>query len=902
MALDPNIGKIKFLRTKTPDAKPSISSIEEGELAINLTDRTIFSKNGNNIVDLGFGKGGVVDGDVTIVKDLKSNRFAISSTDGVGQGINLYGGYSEYPGLPLYGFAVAKSSLFGNHGAATSDWNQYLTMGGDSNRAWIFRNFDRNVASISTNGIATFSKVVAPIEGNASSASKLQTPRTISVSGSGASGSISFDGSSNVSIPLNVITQASSSNDTSIATTAFVQTMNNSDTGGSETAIRLKSPRNINGVSFNGANDISINRTESIRLGFGQDLNNYISEGHWYCDYDDIAATIKNSPIKLSFNLEVKKAAGVIQILSGYTSAKLTFKRYYYGVWSEWYRIYSEVDPQPFANAYYNGDISNVSQLKTATKEGTYRVLEVDIVGLYRYGILNVIKSNGTITQMYIAHNTSSRGSVAVRQTFDGNMDVVTPWRVLDYDEIKSTGIINRDITINDTLTVKNVIANTKININGQLNVGGDSNLANIVTSSGEIKTDKPYAMITSIIGAEKNIAVGGLSVSNNYAVGNSKVPNLGIYAQGGIFSDSKIESPNFSGINNADSTFKGNLTGNSLTSTRLQSSRKINTINFDGSIDISINRLVASSTVLTDANNPSGNASESAIDLVNFDSTANLPSGPYRYMLHTRHWYDKKYNAQMLYGMGDRNSVFYRGLNGDIYTTWREFAFTDSNVSTASKLQTHRTISVSGSGASGSISFDGSSNVSIPLNVITQASSSNDTSIATTAFVQTMNNSDTGSSATTLRLKNPRKINGVDFNGANDITIQDATKLPLVGGTLTGSLDVKSKLSCDEITSRGDVTAFSDIRLKDDIKTIDQAITKVSKLNGVTFTRNDINDDNNRRYLGLIAQDVLKVVPEAVSEIDDLYAVNYQGLVGLLVEAIKELNEKVEKLNGIAK
>ena len=105
-----------------------------------------------------------------------------------------------------------------------------------------------------------------------------------------------------------------------------------------------------------------------------------------------------------------------------------------------------------------------------------------------------------------------------------------------------------------------------------------------------------------------------------------------------------------------------------------------------------------------------------------------------------------------------------------------------------------------------------------------------------------------------------------------------------------------------------GDVVAFSttisDERLKHDIEPITDALSKVGQLNGCTFTYN--NED--KRSAGLIAQDVEKVLPSAVSEIelplqhDDGIAyktVQYDQTIGLLVEAIKELTAKVEQLEN---
>ena len=93
-------------------------------------------------------------------------------------------------------------------------------------------------------------------------------------------------------------------------------------------------------------------------------------------------------------------------------------------------------------------------------------------------------------------------------------------------------------------------------------------------------------------------------------------------------------------------------------------------------------------------------------------------------------------------------------------------------------------------------------------------------------------------------------------------------------------------------------VTAYSDITLKDNIETIPDALEKVSQIRGVTFDRNDLEDAP--RQTGVIAQEVEKVLPEVVSENKDgLKTVAYGNIVGLLIEAIKELKAEVEILKA---
>ena len=98
-----------------------------------------------------------------------------------------------------------------------------------------------------------------------------------------------------------------------------------------------------------------------------------------------------------------------------------------------------------------------------------------------------------------------------------------------------------------------------------------------------------------------------------------------------------------------------------------------------------------------------------------------------------------------------------------------------------------------------------------------------------------------------------------------------------------------------------GDVIAYStttpsDERLKENVKVIENPLEKLDKLRGVTF---DWIDREDKRSGGIIAQELEKVMPELVREVDSLKnedsfkAVDYNGLIGLLIEAVKELSDK---------
>jgi hypothetical protein len=116
--------------------------------------------------------------------------------------------------------------------------------------------------------------------------------------------------------------------------------------------------------------------------------------------------------------------------------------------------------------------------------------------------------------------------------------------------------------------------------------------------------------------------------------------------------------------------------------------------------------------------------------------------------------------------------------------------------------------------------------------------------------------------------------------------------------GVYSGSMGPGGNfLVVGNITAYGSITAPSDIRLKTNITKIDNALNRVLQLNGITYDRTDISCN---RQTGVIAQEVQKVLPEAVITLTDenqTMTVSYGNMVGLLVEAIKELKAELDTL-----
>ena len=106
--------------------------------------------------------------------------------------------------------------------------------------------------------------------------------------------------------------------------------------------------------------------------------------------------------------------------------------------------------------------------------------------------------------------------------------------------------------------------------------------------------------------------------------------------------------------------------------------------------------------------------------------------------------------------------------------------------------------------------------------------------------------------------------------------------------------------------TANGNVTAYSDIKFKKDIVTIDNAVDKIKKMRGVYYTEKE----TERARTGVIAQELEEVLPEVVLDVEETNpttgettsskAVDYGNMVGVLIEAIKEQQDEIERLRAI--
>ena len=149
-----------------------------------------------------------------------------------------------------------------------------------------------------------------------------------------------------------------------------------------------------------------------------------------------------------------------------------------------------------------------------------------------------------------------------------------------------------------------------------------------------------------------------------------------------------------------------------------------------------------------------------------------------------------------------------------------------------------------------------------------------------------------------TTTFKNTVAINGGALTVGSDTTVGS---ISVGGSTAAGSITVGGTSGAGAIRVYGEVdaTAFiyeSDQRLKDKVQPITDPLGKVARLNGVTF----VWKKTGKPGLGLVAQDVEKVLPELVTQdAEGMKGVAYGNIVGVLVEAVKAQQQEIKDLRA---
>lgn len=136
---------------------------------------------------------------------------------------------------------------------------------------------------------------------------------------------------------------------------------------------------------------------------------------------------------------------------------------------------------------------------------------------------------------------------------------------------------------------------------------------------------------------------------------------------------------------------------------------------------------------------------------------------------------------------------------------------------------------------------------------------------------------------------------NGGAFGGNERFTFDNQTVSVGIGYDLANTQTSPHTLIVSgSIEASGNVVAFSDRTLKDNLEPISKGLEIIDSISGYTY------DKDGDRHAGLIAQEVQEVLPEAVKQGTNGYlGLDYNGVVAALVEAVKTLQQRVEELEN---
>lgn len=762
---------------------------------------------------------------------------------------------------------------------------------------------------------------------NAVSATKLQTARTVALSGD-VTGSTTFDGTANVTITASFkdsgvaagtyskVTVDAKGNVTagSALLASDVPTLNQNTTGNAGTATALQTARTINGVSFNGtANivttqwgtartltigntgksvdgsaavswtlaEIGANNAANLTTGILPDarLSGIYSGFSHKLDGSNTVFTspnagTPNAAARTVYGLaEYRSAAaaqvGAIVFVAPNTITTVMHQFEIQGMLYNQHIVRLAVQGYRTTGAW--SDLRKVSFGTVdimvrwgVTPDGRNCLILGDVATSWSYPHISIVRamlSHSNVTDAYctgwevatvtdLSLYTNVSAAIAdspVTGSVTGNAATATALQTArTINGVSFNGTAN--ITVADSTKEPAFAAGTTAQYRR-----GDKTWQDFATAvRAAVMTGLSTATSTAVAATDTLLAAIGKLQAQITGLSTSKLDTNGSAAN-----LTSIPAAQLSGVvpdANLSGTYTSvSITGNAATATKLATARTINGVAFDGTANIT----VADSTKL-----PTTGGSLTGVLRV-IDGTAAAPG---------------------LTFAADTDTGIYRvGTDALGITTGGSVAVdfdAVGNTNVYGRLRSAGNLSSAAWTTTG-CSFD------------LAAATFTDTSSAAAAVVATR------AAAT---------VNTPTFASTNAITVTNAATF-YVGGRPTAGTNttitsgwavwVNSGDSHfgGNITATANITAYSDIRLKTDIEVIPDALNKVLSLRGVTYERTD----SGERQTGVIAQEVQAVLPEAVIQGEEYLSVAYGNMVGLLIEAVKELKAEVDALRRTA-
>ena len=694
--------------------------------------------------------------------------------------------------------------------------------------------------------------VQTTISGNAGSATVLQNARTIA--------GVSFNGSANISLNNNAITNGAG------YITSYVNTTYSAGAGlaltgtvFSNTNIITDNKQLLNGAGYTtntGTTTPSNTQTFTNKSG---NISQWTNDSG-YKTTDNNTTYTAGTGLSLTGTVFANTAPNIVQTtVSGNAGSATVLQTA---------RTIAGVSFNGSANiGLNNANITNGAGYTTNTGTVTGTVSAVESV--------NTIAQRNSSGYLHAAYFNGS-GTFATGGTTTG-MKLFTGTNGTDtYGRSYTVGAARAALNVADGAT--NVTNNSQIS-NGR---GYTTNTGTTTASNTQTFTNK-----SGNISQWTNDS-GYKTTDNNttYSAGS------GITLTGTVFS------------NAAPNIVQTTVSGNAGSATVLQTARTIAGVSFNGSANISLNN-----NAIT---NGAGYTSNTGTTTASNTQTFTNKSGNISQWTNNSGYITSYVNTTYTAGTGLKltGTVFSNTSPNIVQTT------VSGNAGSATVLQTARTIA--------GVSFNGSANISLNNNAITNGAGYI-TSYVNTTYTAGAGLALTGTvfSNTNIITDNKQLLNGAGYttntgtttasnvqtftnksgnisqwtnNSGYTTNVGDITNVTagngLTGGGASGSVTVSMSGSyTGNFTATGNLTAYSDERLKTNIETIPNALEKVNALRGVSF------DKDGERGLGVIAQEVEKVLPELVLDGEEYKSVAYGNMVGVLIEAIKELTKEVEDL-----
>jgi hypothetical protein len=474
----------------------------------------------------------------------------------------------------------------------------------------------------------------------------------------------------------------------------------------------------------------------------------------------------------------------------------------------------------------------NISQSGTFNQEG-----DIDVSGnAILKGNLDISKNLRVNADKFTVDPSS--GNIISKGTMDisGYFNVNNTFKIDSGGNISSIGTL--DISKNFSINQSNLIIDSSGN----------------VKSKGQIDVSNNFIVNTNkfIVDSSGNVQIPGtLDVSNNLTVNNNKF--VVISTSGNIQSAGNVDiSKNFS-INT--NKFIVDLSGN------VQSA---------GTLDISNNLTINNNKFIIDT---SGNVKSAG----NFDISGNFSLNTNSILID---------NSGNITANGKLSGIQNLSINNNNF-------YIDSSGNAIAKGN-----------------FDLSQNMSVGTNIFKTNIDNN--YIGLNTYIDLSNNIHknifdiSGNIGTSTGffgdISNSIIMSHRDYANDTQYLIKQSSsgEISINSKSLTETIDIcfdnipQCKFNNDgDMTINGTIYTYSDIRIKENIKVIEDALEKVKGLQGIKYNLINEDETKNKKHIGLLAQDVEKVVPEAIETDGDIKTVAYGNLVGLLIQAIKELDNK---------